>query len=731
MMWGVGWSAGAPDGDSFLGLRYGPNKGQANHARFDLPAFNALYERQRVLPDGPEREAADARGQAADGRLHAVQGARAPHLHRPDAPVGRRLPAPRRSCASSGSTSTSTSTSSARRNEVSGRIATRCCRRARRAAAAAAPARAGADGRAAPTEGAALPFRVAETSFDPAQISDLYSRTVTAAHLRGAVHLRPPGAAGQAQAAHRRRHARGSADYRTWTIKLQARHLLRRRPGVQGPASASSSRRTTSTRSSASPTRPTRARCGRASRTQASSAWRELREAALEEQEAVRLRPPIEGMRALDRYTLQFKLEEPRPRFIETLAGARPARRAGARGGRVLRRRDRRASGGHRAVPARAVAAQLADRARAQPDFRERALRRRAGAPTTPRARRCSRASRAGACRWSTGSSLDHRGGAAALAGVPQRRDRPGRRARAARVRRPWPMPGGKLAPNLAKRGIQRHAAASTPTSRYVYFNMEDPVVGGYTPDKVALRRAISLAYDVDARDPHRAPRPGDPGAVADRCRTPPATTRRSRARSSDYDPARAKALLDLYGYVDRDGDGWREQPDGKPLVLECATQPDQICRASSTSCGRRTWTRSASASTSSIGAVARAPEGRARRQAADVVARLLGRSARRPGLAGALLRPAGRRPEPGALQAAGVRRDLRAHAGAARRPRARRRCSPRPSSSPSPTAVQASACTASSPTWRTRGWSATGARCSGRTGGTYVDIDPAQQPAP
>ncbi len=58
MMWGVGWSAGQPDGDTFLALGYGPNKGQANHARFDLPAFNALYEQQRVLPDGPERAAA-------------------------------------------------------------------------------------------------------------------------------------------------------------------------------------------------------------------------------------------------------------------------------------------------------------------------------------------------------------------------------------------------------------------------------------------------------------------------------------------------------------------------------------------------------------------------------------------------------------------------------------------------------------------------------------------------
>jgi ABC-type transport system substrate-binding protein len=57
MMWGVGWVSSAPDGDTFLALGYGPNKGQANHARFDLPAFNALYEKQREMPDGPERQA--------------------------------------------------------------------------------------------------------------------------------------------------------------------------------------------------------------------------------------------------------------------------------------------------------------------------------------------------------------------------------------------------------------------------------------------------------------------------------------------------------------------------------------------------------------------------------------------------------------------------------------------------------------------------------------------------
>jgi ABC-type transport system substrate-binding protein len=53
----VAWGGVNPDGQYYLDLLYGPNKGQANHARFDLPAFNALFEKQAVMPDGPEREA--------------------------------------------------------------------------------------------------------------------------------------------------------------------------------------------------------------------------------------------------------------------------------------------------------------------------------------------------------------------------------------------------------------------------------------------------------------------------------------------------------------------------------------------------------------------------------------------------------------------------------------------------------------------------------------------------
>jgi ABC-type transport system substrate-binding protein len=57
MMWNTGWSAAIPDGTYFMDLLYGQNKGQANHARFDLPAFNSLHQRQRVMADGPERDA--------------------------------------------------------------------------------------------------------------------------------------------------------------------------------------------------------------------------------------------------------------------------------------------------------------------------------------------------------------------------------------------------------------------------------------------------------------------------------------------------------------------------------------------------------------------------------------------------------------------------------------------------------------------------------------------------
>ena len=40
-----------------------------------------------------------------------------------------------------------------------------------------------------------------------------------------------------------------------------------------------------------------------------------------------------------------------------------------------------------------------------------------------------------------------------------------------------------------------------------------------------------------------------------------------------------ARIRQDLYGFIDRDGDGWRERPDGSPLVLRYATASGQTSR--------------------------------------------------------------------------------------------------------------------------------------------------------
>ena len=138
-------------------------------------------------------------------------------------------------------------------------------------------------------------------------------------------------------------------------------------------------------------------------------------------------------------------------------------------------------------------------------------------------------------------------------------------------------IPGGQLAPGLRKRGIRMDRAPRANVDMAL-FNMEHPLVGGYTPEKVALRRAISLAYSVD--EEIRLVRKGQSvpsnSPVAP---TVPGFDPGFRSDMSAFSRARARALLDSFGYIDRNGDGWREQPDGSPLVLEMATQPNQQTR--------------------------------------------------------------------------------------------------------------------------------------------------------
>jgi ABC-type transport system substrate-binding protein len=137
--------------------------------------------------------------------------------------------------------------------------------------------------------------------------------------------------------------------------------------------------------------------------------------------------------------------------------------------------------------------------------------------------------------------------------------------------------PNGELAPFLAKKGV-RLQKMLRPDMGMTFFYMEHPLVGGYTPDKVALRRAIGLAFDGSAYIRHVL----GGLAIPAQSTIAPFTSGYDadyKSAMSEYDPARAKALLDTFGYVDRNGDGWREQPDGQPLVLKLATRSDQRSR--------------------------------------------------------------------------------------------------------------------------------------------------------
>src|SRR5690606_22580504 len=98
-----------------------------------------------------------------------------------------------------------------------------------------------------------------------------------------------------------------------------------------------------------------------------------------------------------------------------------------------------------------------------------------------------------------------------------------------------------------------RYIESIDPDTTYLYFNMKDPVWGGYTPEQVALRRAISLAYSNEeeiylvrngtAMEAQTLIPPGVAGYDPD------------FNIGETYNPAKAKALLDMFGYVDRNGD--------------------------------------------------------------------------------------------------------------------------------------------------------------------------------
>jgi ABC-type transport system substrate-binding protein len=140
----------------------------------------------------------------------------------------------------------------------------------------------------------------------------------------------------------------------------------------------------------------------------------------------------------------------------------------------------------------------------------------------------------------------------------------------------PRALDGTKLKPALAARGIA-HFRFVAPTMTYTYFNMEDAIVGGYGRDRIALRRAIAMGFNTDELirvlfngNSLPATQLLPPGVQGHDPSVPV---------KSLYDPAAANALLDRFGFKDRDGDGYREMPDGAPLTVVRGTLPESWYR--------------------------------------------------------------------------------------------------------------------------------------------------------
>ena len=410
-------------------------------------------------------------------------------------------------------------------------------------------------------------FRVAETGFDPVQVSDVYSRIVNENmfealycydYLARPLKVRPSVADGMPVI---------SDDFRTFTVKIK--------PGIyfaDDPAFGGKKRELTASDFVYSYKRffdpKTKSPAFSSMDEEKLLGLDGLRREAEKPGASFNYDKEVDGIRALDRYTIQFKTRETRPRFIYQLADAGIA-------GAVAREVVEKYGDKIMEHPVGTGPFKLEQWTRSSkitlvknPNFREEFY---AAEPPADDARsqaiyqqmkgkRLPMVDRVEVSiieedqpRWLSFLGNDH--------------DLMERLPNAFAYQA---IPNNKLAPNLAKKLITMDRVP-TPDATFTFFNMEHPVVGGYSADKVALRRAIALAYN--SEDEIRRPRRNQ--AISAQSPVPPTTygyDPKFKTEMSEYSPARAAALLDMYGYIDRDGDGWRDLPNGKPLVLEYST---------------------------------------------------------------------------------------------------------------------------------------------------------------
>ncbi len=126
-----------------------------------------------------------------------------------------------------------------------------------------------------------------------------------------------------------------------------------------------------------------------------------------------------------------------------------------------------------------------------------------------------------------------------------------------------------QLKPAMRQKGIRLYPNKEAEIT-YTMLNMRDPIIGGNSLDKIALRRAIAMSFNVD--EYIRILRKGQ--AVKAEMLVPAGVNGHNpKYRSSiGYNPSLANKLLDHFGYK-KGADGYRNLPNGKALVLKINTE--------------------------------------------------------------------------------------------------------------------------------------------------------------
>ncbi len=416
-------------------------------------------------------------------------------------------------------------------------------------------------------------IEVAETGFDPAEITDLYSRDIAGNIFDAPLRFAYLAAPGTLEPATAEAMPEVSSDYRTFTIRIRKGIYFTDDPAFKGKRrELTAEDYVYSYKRIFDPHWNSPSYEGFA--TVGILGMQGLRDAALRSGH-FDYDQPIEGLRTLDRYTFQFRISVPQPRFLDNLADASIM-------GAVAREVVEKYGDGIMEHPVGTGPFRLVEWRRSSfialernPDYRTDIFHVTTD-PGDPDAQRIARELEGRRLplidrvelsvieesqpRWL--SFLN--GEVDLLYTMP-------------RDMTDLALPNGKPAPNLVKKHIRIERQPQIDVT-FLLYNMDNPVLGGYTPQKVALRRAIGLGFDT-------------PEAIRTylKFQAFPAQTI-IQPGVYGYDPAlrtengltsvaRARALLDQYGYVPRHRTRWRDNPDGSPLVIEFSTEPDQRSR--------------------------------------------------------------------------------------------------------------------------------------------------------